>query len=96
MHPFDRDVCYNVVVMRLQNLYGLILIIMVVWLLILGETFFFVAVIRPLGPPLHEGGIPSSALKVILTAGLGVLWVVVMFAMDVLYSRTRTTPTSVS
>ena len=82
--------------MNLRHLDGLMLIVAVAWVLILAESYFFIAVIRPLGPPLHSEGIPSSALKVILTAGLGVLWIAVMFAMDTLYSRRMKTPTSAS
>jgi hypothetical protein len=94
--PLGRYICDDMVTLNLRSLYGLMLIITVAWLLVLGESYFFIAVVRPLGPPLHEGPIPSSALKVILTAGLGVLWVGVMFAMDVVYSRPRKTPTSAS
>jgi hypothetical protein len=73
------------------------LIVAVAWVLILAESYFFIAIIRPLGPPLHSEGIPSSALKVILTAALGVLWVAAMFAMDTLYTRSKKkTPTSAS
>lgn len=82
--------------MRRRNLYGLMLIMTVAWLLILGESYVFIAVIRPLGPALHAGDIPSSVLKIILTAGLGILWVSVMFVMDALYSRPARTPTGAS
>jgi hypothetical protein len=83
--------------MNLRHLYGLMAIIAVAWLLIVAESYFFIAVIRPLGPPLHVGGILSTILKLVLTAALGVLWVAVMFAMDTLYSRSkRGTPTSAS
>lgn len=76
-----------------RNMLGLILIVTIAWLLILAESYLFIAVIRPLGPSIHEGPIPSTATKIILSAGLGLLWVAVMFAMDALYSRRRTTPT---
>jgi hypothetical protein len=82
--------------MRVRNLYGLMLIMTAAWVLILGESYFFIAVVRPLGPPLHLADLPSSVLKVVLTAGLALLWVGVMFAMDSLYSRPRKTPTSAS
>ena len=83
--------------MNLRHLYGLMLIVAVAWVLIVAESYFFFAVIRPLGPNLHSRVIPSSVLKVILTAGLGVLWVGVMFAMDTSYTRSkRRIPTSVS
>ena len=83
--------------MNLRHLSSLMLIIAVAWLLVVAESYVFIAVIRPLGPQIHEGSIPSSALKVILTAGLGVLWVSVMFAMDTLYTRSKARfPTSAS
>jgi hypothetical protein len=75
-----------------KNVYGLMLIVTVAWLLILGESYLFIAVIRPLGPPIHSF-VPSSVLKIILTVGLAVLWVAVMFALDFLYTRWRMTPT---
>jgi hypothetical protein len=82
--------------MRLRNLYGLMVITAVAWLLILGESYFFIAVVRPLGPPLHVADLPSTVLKLVLTAGLGLLWVGVMFVMGSLYARFTRTPTSVS
>ncbi len=79
-----------------KHLYGLMLIIVVAWLLVVAESYIFIAVIRPLGPSIHSV-VPSSVLKVMLTAGLGVLWVSVMFVMDTLYTRSkRRTPTSAS
>jgi hypothetical protein len=85
-----------VVHLRLSNLYGLMAIIAVAWLLIIGESYFFVAVVRPLGPPIHVGSIPSTAVKVLLTAGLGAVWIASMFLMDSLYWRLTKTPTSPS
>jgi hypothetical protein len=83
--------------MSLKHLYGLMLIVVVAWLLIVAESYFFIAVIRPLGPNLHSGVIPSSFVKVVLTAGLGVVWVAVMFGLDTLYSRSKKKiPTSAS
>jgi hypothetical protein len=82
--------------MRIANLYGLLGIVTVAWLLAVGESYVFIAVVRPLGPTIHAGFIPSSAAKIILTAGLGVLWVGVMFVMDTLYARSRKSPTSTS
>lgn len=82
--------------MMTRNIYGLALIMTVAWLLILAESYVFIAVIRPLGPPIHPSYVPSSLLKLILTAGLGVLWVAVMFAFDWLYSRWKRTPTPAS
>lgn len=82
--------------MRTRNTYGLLLIMTVAWLLILGESYVFIAVIRPLGPALHAGDIPSSVVKIFLTIGLGVLWVGVMFVMDAVYSRAEKTPSAAS
>jgi hypothetical protein len=75
-----------------RNIYGLILIVTIAWLLILVESYVFIVVIRPLGPPIHSP-VPSSVLKVVLTAALGGLWVAVMFSLDALYSRRKRTPT---
>jgi hypothetical protein len=82
--------------MILRSLYGLIFIVAVSWLLILGESYVFFAVVRPLGPPLHSSPILSAAMKIGLTAGLAILWVVVMFALWALYFRSKRTPTSAS
>jgi hypothetical protein len=84
--------------MSYRSLFGLVLIITASWLLILGETYIFFAVVRPLGPPvglpeLHGSAILSSALKIVLTVGLGVLWVVTMFGIWWLYLRVHRTPT---
>ena len=84
--------------MSYRSLFGLVLIITASWLLILGETYVFFAVVRPLGPPvglpqLHGSAILSSALKILLTVGLGALWVVVMFGTWWLYLRVHRTPT---
>ena len=75
------------------SLVPMILVITASWLLILGETFFFFDVVRPLGPPLHEGAVPSDLLKIGLTAGLGVLWVLAMFVIWWLYLRAHRIPT---
>ena len=83
--------------MSTKNVYALMLIIVVAWLLVVAESYFFFAVLRPLGPNLHSGEVPSSVLKIVLTAALGVLWVGSMFVMDTLYARSkRMTPTSAS
>ena len=79
--------------MNSRNLYGLMLIVTVAWFLILAESYLFIAVIRPLGPPIHAGFLPSTVLKAILTGGLAALWVAVMFTLDFLYTRRRRTPT---
>jgi hypothetical protein len=82
--------------MSLRAVYGLMIVVTVAWLLILGESYFFIVVVRPLGPNLHSGFIPSSIAKVLLTAGLGFLWVGVMFVIDSLYARFTRTPTLAS
>jgi hypothetical protein len=82
--------------MTVKSIYGLLVIVTVAWLLILGESYLFIVVVRPLGPPLHVADLPSTALKVLITAGLGMLWVGVMFAMDSLHTRFTKTPTSAS
>ena len=74
------------------SLTAMLLVISASWLLILGETFVLFDVVRPLGPPLHEGDVPSAVLKVGLTIGLGVMWVVVMFGMWRLYLRAHRIP----
>ena len=79
--------------MNAKNLYGLMLIVAIAWLLILAESYLFIAVIRPLGPPIHIGLVPSSVLKVFLTACLALLWVAVMFALDYVFARRTRTPT---
>jgi hypothetical protein len=75
------------------NLLAMLLVITASWLLILGETYVFFVIVRPLGPPLHEGAVPSTVLKVGLTTGLGLLWVVVMFGIWWLYLRAHRSPT---
>jgi hypothetical protein len=71
----------------------MLLVISASWLLILAGTSVFFDAVRPLGPPLHEGAVPSTVLKVGLTAGLGLLWVVVMFGIWWLYLRAHRIPT---
>jgi hypothetical protein len=75
------------------SLLSMLLVITASWLLILGETYVFFVIVRPLGPPLHEALLPSTILKVALTAGLGLLWVAVMFGIWWLYLRAHWTPT---
>jgi len=82
--------------MNHRNLYGLMVLVTIAWLLIVAESYLFIAVVRPLGPGIHIGPLPSTIAKIILTGGLGILWVGVMFAADALYSRWRTSPTSAS
>jgi len=78
---------------RSGSLTAMLVVITASWLLILGETYVFFNIVRPLGPALHEGSIPSSVLKIGLTVGLGVLWVVVMFGIWWLYLRVHRTAT---
>ncbi len=68
----------------MRSLYGLAMIVVVAWLLIIGESYIFFAVIRPLGPALHVGlryKFLSSLLKILGTLGLAVGWVAVMLAL---------------
>lgn len=78
------------------SLLAMLLIVAASWVLILGETYVFFVVIRPLGPALHEGNIPSSVAKLILTLGLGAFLVFAMWGMSKLYLRAFRTPTSAS
>ncbi len=72
-------------------------VVTVAWLLILGATYVFFVIVRPLGPPLESGHLlPSSVLKIALTFGLGASWFVVMFAIDWLYLRTFGSPSEPS
>ncbi len=79
-----------------RNLLGMFLVVTASWLLILAMTYVFFVIIRPLGPPIHEGPLPSTVLKIALSAGLGVLWVAVMFAMWRLYLMAYRIPTRAS
>jgi len=78
---------------RRSSMIAMLLVITASWLLILGETYVFFVIVRPLGPALHEGAVPSTVLKVGLTVGLGLLWVVVMFGIWWLYLRAHRIPT---
>ena len=78
------------------TLIAMMAVVTVAWLLILGATYVFFVIVRPLGPPLHEANLPSSVLKLTLTLGLGASWFVVMFVVDWLYLRSFRTPTSSS
>ena len=67
------------------------------WLLILGATYVFFVIVRPLGPALKGSGlVPSSILKIILTIGLGASWFIVMFAISWLYLRVYRIPKQAS
>jgi hypothetical protein len=69
----------------------LIAIELVAFLLIMGETYLFFDVIVPLGAVPHSlGGYTLLGLtKILLTFGLGVLWLVVMLALTGLYVRSK-------
>jgi len=64
----------------------LFLIVSLTWVLLLGETFLFFEVIRPLAPNIHES-VFSASLKVTATILLFVLWAAAMFAMERYYVR---------
>jgi hypothetical protein len=77
----------------LLSLIAMLMIVAASWVLILGETYVFFVVIRPLGPPLHEAGLPSSMVKIALTMGLGAFLILAMFGMSRIYLKAFTTPT---
>jgi hypothetical protein len=84
--------------MRLAPLIG---IEVAAFLLIIGETYLFFMTIVPLGPVPHNLAVYTAItlLKVGLTFGLGILWLVVMISLTRLYVRSRLrtqTPTSSS
>ncbi|MGD0145473.1 MAG: hypothetical protein ABSB53_01295 [Nitrososphaerales archaeon] len=84
--------------MRLAPLIG---IEVAAFLLIIGETYLFFMTIVPLGPVPHNLTVYTAItlLKVGLTFGLGILWLVVMVSLTRLYVRSRLrtqTPTSSS
>ena len=74
------------------SLLALLLVVTASWVVILIVTYVFFVVVRPLGPPLHEAGLPSSIVKIVLTMGLGAFLVFAMFAISWLYLRTFRTP----
>jgi hypothetical protein len=68
----------------MRSVSALFIMCVVAWLLIVGESYVFFAVIRPLGPPLHIGfrlSFLSSVLKILGTAGLIVGWIAAMLAL---------------
>ncbi len=69
----------------------LVAIEVVAFLLIIAESYAFFMLIVPLGPvPRSFSDYTFFALaKVVLTFGLGVLWLVVMVAMTRVYVRSR-------
>ena len=74
----------------------MLLIIAGSWVLILGETYVFFVIVRPLGPPLHVGDVPSAVAKIILSIGLGAFLVFAMFAISWMYFKAFRTPTPAS
>ncbi len=72
---------------------GLALMVTATWVLLLGETFVFFGVIRPLAPNIHES-MTSSVLKVGAIIGLLVVWGVAMFFMRTAYVRRAQHPSS--
>ncbi len=86
----------------MKSLYALTIIVVVAWLLIIGESYIFFAVIRPLGPALHIGlrlRFLSSLLKILGTIGLALGWVAVMLTLRAAFVRAklpRKTPTASS
>ena len=70
-----------------MRLAPLVAIELVAFLLIMGETYLFFDVIVPLGAVPHGLGDYTllGLTKVLLTFGLGVLWLVVMLAVTNLY-----------
>jgi hypothetical protein len=76
----------------LKSIYALSIIIVVSWVLIIGESYVFFAVIRPLGPPLGLGlklGYISSILKIVGTAALALGWNGVMLGLWGAYLRSH-------
>lgn len=75
----------------------LILIEVAAFLLIIGETYAFFSFVIIFGPIPHnfEDLTLAAAARVVLTAGLGVLWFLVVLGLTRLYvrSKTRTAPT---
>jgi hypothetical protein len=74
--------------MRILPLAGIVLI---AWVLIIGEIFLFFEVILEYTPPIHELGSLTvlAVLKVGATLGLGVLWFVVMSFLAQLYTSSK-------
>jgi hypothetical protein len=74
-----------------MRLAPLVAIELVAFLLIMGETYLFFDVIVPLGPVPHNLSDYTvlGLAKILLTFGLGVLWLVVMLALTNLYVRSK-------
>jgi hypothetical protein len=79
-----------------ESLIAMLLVVTVSWVLILVATYVFFVIVRPLGPELHAGDVPSSIAKIGLTIVLGAGLVFGMLGMSRLYLRVFRTPTSPS
>ncbi len=68
--------------------------IVVAWLLIIGEVYVFFNVIVAYAPPLHQVGSLTALglLKVGATLGLGVLWFAVMSVLARAYTSSKVRP----
>ena len=76
----------------MRSIHVLSIIMVVSWVLIIGESYIFFAVIRPLGPPLGLGlklGYLSSILKILGTAGLALGWNGVVLGLWAAYLRSH-------
>ena len=74
--------------MRIGPLVGLMV---VAWLLIIGEVYVFFSFVLEFAPPIHElGSLTLLALaKVAATLGLGAAWFVIMSFLARLYTESR-------
>ena len=77
-----------------MKLAPLIAIEIVAFLLIIAETYIFFNVVVPLGPIPHNllEYTGYALLKVVLIAGLGAIWFLVMLEMTRLYTRSKLSP----
>ena len=74
--------------MRLVPIIGLMV---VAWLLIIGEVYVFFAFVLEFAPPIHElGSLTALAIaKIAATLGLGAAWFVVMSFLARVYTESR-------
>jgi hypothetical protein len=70
----------------MDSMSRLTLIVTATWGLLLGESYFFFGIIRPLAPNIHES-IFSAGLKVTATVALIIVWALVMFVLERYYVR---------
>ncbi len=77
-----------------MRLAPLIAIEVVAFLLIIAETYLFFNVVVPLGPIPHNilEYTGYGLLKLILIAGLGAVWFLVMLELTRLYTRSKLSP----